>query len=207
MNGEDLALTAHADAFKDGELQKDGLYEIREPQVEEGVWAYVDPYTKPEGLIKTDKELLFDFTLKLAKAIRDKQQREGIRATGASAQSLRPESDGNRGDLYGSAYFEQQELGRRPTINTQRSGKSELLGQIRKWIQAKGLDLNPFAVTNKIHKEGTRLWRNEPGAKPLGIRGLINEALPSFKDELLTAKVEGLRSDMIIGFKNGSNSN
>jgi hypothetical protein len=28
-------------------------------------------------------------------------------------------------------------------------------------VQNRGLDLNPYAITNTIHKEGTQLWRGD----------------------------------------------
>jgi hypothetical protein len=51
------------------------------------------------------------------------------------------------------------EHGRGPTHPGATQGNPDLVEIIEDWLQAKGLDINPYAVANTIHKNGTRLFR------------------------------------------------
>lgn len=79
-----------------------------------------------------------------------------LNATGKTLRSINAQVNGNALTITGSDYIQALQDGRRPTSN---NGNGALLTAIKEWINAKGLDLNPYAVTKKIHKEGTRLYR------------------------------------------------
>jgi hypothetical protein len=81
-----------------------------------------------------------------------------LNATGKTLNSIDPIVSGNLLTVQGSDYIQVLQDGRRPTSN---NGNGELLAAIKEWIAAKGLSLNPYAVTKKIHKEGTRLYRGD----------------------------------------------
>ena len=73
--------------------------------------------------------------------------------------SLEVEVDSESGRLLGVSYFSVLEFGRGPTKAGARKGSPTLLEEIKKWIQKKNLNLNPYAVTRNIHKFGTVTFR------------------------------------------------
>lgn len=82
-------------------------------------------------------------------------------ASGKTIQSMQVIPSNTGGKLVAGGWIIYLENGRGPTSPTgpyQHSDDS-LLDIITQWIKDKGLDLNPYAVTKKIHKEGTRLYR------------------------------------------------
>lgn len=81
-----------------------------------------------------------------------------LNATGKTLKSIQANVVGNKLSIIGNDYVQVLQDGRRPTSN---NGNGALLANIKQWIAAKGLDLNPYAVTKKIHKEGTRLYRGD----------------------------------------------
>src|SRR6056297_1318203 len=55
-------------------------------------------------------------------------------------------------------WFFTLETGRGPTKNSAKSNPS-LLENIIEWSNAKGILINPYALTKKIHKKGTKLFQ------------------------------------------------
>ena len=101
-------------------------------------------------------------------------------ATRRTLNSLQVIPSDTGGKLVAAEHIIYLEDGRGPTSPTgpymkSPDGKS-LTETIAAWIDAKGLDLNPYAVAKKIHKEGTKLYRQ--GGKsgvlsiPLAVPGL-----------------------------------
>lgn len=89
--------------------------------------------------------------------IRNALQRKGLTASGRSARTLQSEVRENEqqgriiSTVTGEGYFRQLTFGRRPTRKSQ---GGVLLKAIKQWVIDKGLTLNPYAVTKKIHKQG-----------------------------------------------------
>lgn len=84
-------------------------------------------------------------------------------ASGKTTDSLEVVMSNTGGSLMALASIIYLETGRGPTSPTgpymaDPDGLS-LLDHITAWIDAKGLDLNPYAVTKTIHKEGTKLYK------------------------------------------------
>ena len=126
------------------------------------------------------KAALLGFLDAVAKRLKDEQVKKGIRASGRSAKSLRSRATDTTGQLTGDAYFQQQEEGRGPT---KKPGPGVLVGQIRRWIDDKGLglwdgfrtkDAMAWVITRKIHREGTRRGR-DPKYPGLPVSGIIAE--------------------------------
>jgi len=88
------------------------------------------------------------------KALVDDQVKKGMRASGKSAQSLRVEVKGFNGKLTGTGYWVFQEEGRRP-------GNMPPVADIERWIKAKGLTLNPYAVAKSIANKGTLVYQGK----------------------------------------------
>jgi hypothetical protein len=80
-------------------------------------------------------------------------------------------------------------------INGRKPGKMPPVNPIRKWIEDKGLKLNPYAVAKKIQEEGTLQYRNPDQKK----KKLIEDAI-SKKDitELLGIIRENTINDIRV---------
>jgi hypothetical protein len=79
-------------------------------------------------------------------------------ASGKTIASLEVVINGNKGKLLGAKHIGALENGRHETRNTAAS-EPTLLENIKQWILDKNLELNPYAVTKKIHQKGTELYR------------------------------------------------
>lgn len=105
-----------------------------------------------------------DVLLALAKQLKaDVEQSlrsQGRYATGKTAAAIQVVPTPGGIQLLGPAYLNTLELGRRPTPKGAGRGQSSLFSHINQWLAAKGLNLNPFAVTNSIHKKG---YKGKPG--------------------------------------------
>lgn len=81
----------------------------------------------------------------------------GHNATGKTSDAIRQESHPLGFEIYGPRQVYTLVYGRKPTANFESSGRP-LIEAIKEWIAAKGLSINPYAVTAKIHREGTALF-------------------------------------------------
>ncbi|OCX52672.1 hypothetical protein BEL04_14595 [Mucilaginibacter sp. PPCGB 2223] len=90
----------------------------------------------------------------------DAATQRGMSASGKTLGSLQVIETPNGYELEANSSIYFLEHGRGPTtVPKGDHGNPDLVGIIRDWISAKGLDLNPYAVANTIHKSGTRLYR------------------------------------------------
>jgi hypothetical protein len=136
-----------------------------------------------------NKQTIFSVLEIIRKRIIQDQQTKRIRSSGKSAQSLQIEEISNGGQLVGDDYFQQQITGRKP-------GKFPPIKPILQWIDSKGLSLNKitknglaYIIARKIAEKGTDIYRKKrPG---LAVNEIVNQALPSLKDQLIKAgKIE-----------------
>jgi hypothetical protein len=100
------------------------------------------------------REALDKFFSNVIKDVRNDQNAKGMRASGRSADSLVYGTDNKGGQLEGSSYFYFQIYGRN-------AGGMPPVSDIKAWIQAKGLDLNPYAVAKSIANKGTQIYRGK----------------------------------------------
>ena len=119
------------------------------------------------------------------KAYVEDQAAKGIRASGASAESLRIETSDEGGKLYGSAYFYQQIFGRRP-------GSFPPIEAILEWMRGKGVQPSDektserqlaFLIARKIANSGTDIYQGKRPA--LSIEDRVVELKENFKREFL----------------------
>lgn len=102
-----------------------------------------------------------------------------MNASGKTLASLEVIPSNTGGKLVAAKHIIFLETGRAPTspYAPYMEGRP-LIEIISQWISDKGLDLNPYAVTKKIHKEGTRLYREGGNSGilsiPLAAPGLTN---------------------------------
>jgi len=116
-------------------------------------------------------------------AIRDQiidvATQKGMSASGKTLASLQVVETPNGYELQADSSIYFMEHGRGPTtVPKGNAGNPDLVQIIEDWIEAKGLNLNPYAVANVIHKNGTRLYRSGGNSGilsvPLNLDGLDN---------------------------------
>lgn len=127
------------------------------------------------------------------------------KATGSTIASLHVDGEPGVARLWGAGHFVQLQRGRGPTESGAPPGTPTLLQQIKDWIAAKGLTLNPFAVTKKIHKEGTALYRGQDrrwaGQESGTLAKVINQqSIGDLRARLATAAKQNLTSEIITIF-------
>ncbi|MGI4863705.1 MAG: hypothetical protein ACRYFZ_07245 [Janthinobacterium lividum] len=122
----------------------------------------------------------------------DTMEASDQRATGKTIRALRDESGAEYARLFGPAHARFLRDGRGPGgVN---------VSAIIEWVKAKRLKLNPYAVAEKISKEGTRLFRGEDPrfTKPTDtFAGPIASLLPRLREGLAEVARSGLRADLV----------
>jgi hypothetical protein len=108
----------------------------------------------------------------------------GNNASGTLSASIEDTGANNEINIVALRYGQSLQFGRQPTVN---DGNGELLERIRAWIQAKGLSLSPYAVTKKIHKQGTRRYQQiQAGQNPNADAWISNFATDENIDKALS---------------------
>jgi hypothetical protein len=120
-----------------------------------------DQKASPAGasLTGADQGALFNYFDTIRKQIIDAAIQKGLSATGKTLASLEVVATQNGYELHAddSIYF--MEHGRGPTKPGATTGNPNLVEIIEDWLEAKGLNINPYAIANTIHKKGTKLFR------------------------------------------------
>lgn len=98
---------------------------------------------------------------------------KGMNASGRTIASLQVIPSNTGGKLVASDHIIYLEDGRGPTspfgpYQLDPEGRN-LVEIIEQWADAKGLILNPYAVAKRIHKEGTKLYRQGGNSGVLSI--------------------------------------
>ncbi len=107
-------------------------------------------------------------------------------ASGNAARSLTVEQRGYIFVSVGIDYIEYLDRGRPP-------GKFPPMAAIERWVNLKGLKIDPFVIARNIADNGTRIFRNrELGLKledkTTALEASINKVLPKFvADQIKTA--------------------
>jgi hypothetical protein len=99
-----------------------------------------------------NKEILDQFLNKIAEEIKAAVPKK-------FGDTVEVEADDYSGRIIADANIMVMEFGRGPTRPGAKKGNPTLFEQIKAWIDKKGLELNPYAVTRNIHKYGTMTWR------------------------------------------------
>ena len=85
-----------------------------------------------------------------------KMNQYNMQASGRTVASIDPQIKGNALSIFGADHIQTVQDGRRPTRN---DGNGELLAAIKEWVKYKGIPIEAaYAITKKIHKEGTLLF-------------------------------------------------
>jgi len=132
-----------------------------------------------------NKQTIFSVLEVIRKRIIQDQAAKKIYSSGKSAQSLQIQEVKNGGQLVGDDYFQQQITGRKP-------GKFPPIKSIQQWVDSKGISPEgiskkslAYAIANKIAKQGTDIYKKK--RQGLDIDGIVNQTLPSLKDQLIKA--------------------
>jgi len=107
-------------------------------------------------------EIVTNNGIELINNIRANLGSTGTNATLRTSQSLRIEvkNDGLKVNmkLFGRAFFNTVETGRRPTPDKKPS--KEFIENLKPWMAARGIDEKQvWAIATKINKQGTKLWK------------------------------------------------
>ncbi len=113
-------------------------------------------------------------------------QANGRFATGQTIAGLETVITDNGGQLIAPAYIDALEYGRKPTGSNPTPGDPPMIDNIRAWVEAKGIDINPWAIKKSIDKKG---YPGKPGVltEPLSddnINSRVNEAAESIATNL-----------------------
>ena len=102
---------------------------------------------------------LLAYINQIIQEITDAATQRGMQATGKTLASLQalPTDTGFELQANSNIYF--MEHGRGPTTPGATAGNPDLVEIIAQWLDARGLNINPYAVANAIHKNGTRLYQ------------------------------------------------
>jgi hypothetical protein len=103
---------------------------------------------------------LFAYFTQIKQEIIDAATQKGMNASGKTLTSLEVVETPTGYQLQADAGIYFMEHGRGPTHPGATAGNPNLVEIIQDWLDAKGLDINPYAVANTIHKNGTRLYRS-----------------------------------------------
>lgn len=118
---------------------------------------------------KTSQEVIKDELMQLRTAILENLARFGRNATGETGRSLRVQMNAGGGTLFGRSFFSTLEVGRGPTRDFTPHNPT-LFQRILQWVQAKGIYPDDqrktqtslaIAITKRIHKSGTMLFRKK----------------------------------------------
>lgn len=119
------------------------------------------------------------------------------KASGDTANSLETRVNDKGGLLLANNYIGALEYGRKPTKSAG-SGTTSLRDKIREWVKIKGIDEGlVYAITKKIHKEGTLMYRTGKDFSGRGqyLSNIINEK-----------RVENLLESLTKSFSNSVES-
>ncbi len=134
-----------------------------------------------------ERQILTDLINSLKTDVINSMQAKGRFASGETIAALETAEIDEQIQLLAPWWIDALEVGRQPTSPNAPAGDPTVFEEIQKWIAAKGLDLNPYAVTKNIHKKGY------PG-KP----GVLTEPLYDYNvDQRATEAAENLASLII----------
>ncbi|RKR84899.1 hypothetical protein BDD43_5152 [Mucilaginibacter gracilis] len=112
---------------------------------------------------------LFAYFTDIRNQIIEIATQKGMNASGKTLTSLEITEIPNGLELMANSNIYFMENGRGPTHPGTPAGNPNLVEVIQNWLDAKGLAINPYAVANAIHKNGTRLYRSGGNSGVLSI--------------------------------------
>jgi len=138
------------------------------------------------------KEQIVSFLTNIQGSLIAQYQSKGLRAFGTFQKELRHTADETGGKIYGPGHAVQMVLGRRP-------GAMPPIQAIEDWIQAKGLDLSPWAVAKSIARRGTSIYRGD--REGLDIKESVDKHKDEFTNSLIAEQSMVIRATISLAFK------
>jgi len=138
---------------------------------------------------------------KVVKDLKDNYHKLGLKASGEYEEALWGEIKKN-GDVtelivWGAPHGHYMEHGRGKTTNA--GGGVPLIDLIKEWIRVKGLTLNPYAVTKKIHNEGIKVPNKYNRGKVIS-DVINNDRIREIKDKVSSGIIEKAYSNVLNKF-------
>ena len=147
----------------------------------------------------TNSEAISQFFKSTITDIKADQVSKGLYSSGKSADSLQADSNTEGGLLYGSSYFYQQIIGRKP-------GRMPPVSDIISWIEAKVIKPETgtveglaWAIAKKIAREGTDIHEG----RRAGLE--FNEIVGKNLDELKKNLIQGTKEQIITALRSAVN--
>ena len=138
-------------------------------------------------LIKNTRKVVEEFN----QAIKDDLSSKMIDATGTASSSIYLQSDNTSVTSKGIFYLHYLDVGRAP-------GKFPPIDAIINWIEAKGIEIDPYIIARSITQSGTRIFRN----RSLGIE--LDKKRQKVQDNIVENSAKWLKNDLLTelrGFK------
>ncbi len=140
-------------------------------------------------MLMTNQESISLFLNSVAEALKQDQASKDMRASGASAASLREESNNEGSSLWGSNYWQFQITGRGP-------GKFPPIENILAWLATRNIqaDISPrslaFLIARKIARVGSDIFK---GAKEgIDFKGILAAHMETLKRNLGNVAVDAV---------------
>jgi len=139
----------------------------------------------------------------LKQQIIDAATQKGMSATGNTLASLEVVQTDTGYELQADPAIYFMEHGRGPTqVPKGNPGNPDLVQIIQDWLDAKGLNINPYAVANAIHKNGTRLYQSGGNSGILSVPlnlDTLDDVFDQISDDQLQQAVDALNNVMTQG--------
>ncbi|MEO6521357.1 MAG: hypothetical protein ABIN91_06765 [Mucilaginibacter sp.] len=103
---------------------------------------------------------LLTYLTDIKNQIIDIATQKGMNASGKTLSSIEIIETPKGYDLQASPSIYFMEHGRGPTHPGTPAGNPNLVEVIQDWLDAKGINANPYAIAKAIHKNGTKLYRS-----------------------------------------------
>ena len=122
---------------------------------------------------------------------------KNINATGSLSDSLHEEILTDEVIIWATEHSIWTDEGRGPTKNT--NGNGELIEKIKEWVLAKGVNINPYAITKSIHEKGTKAYIENENRGVFDNDTFWNpriEKLKKLLSETYISKINSITSDL-----------
>ncbi|RKD19006.1 hypothetical protein BCY91_14105 [Pelobium manganitolerans] len=145
------------------------------------------------SVFNNDSELIRAYLKSVADKIRQESIAQGRVATGKTIASLSVlATSATGGQIRANENILNTEFGTSPE-EAQAVEYPTLVEQLKEWISAKGLDLNPYALAHVLRKQGSKLYR-EGGHSGVLTNFIDEKKLDDFTESLSAKYLQETRS-------------
>ncbi len=148
-------------------------------------------------------QLLDTEILRTQRELADNIVASGQRATGRTIAALRSESAPELSRLLGAAHIGVLEDGSGPARDPNAKPGRAMVEDIRLWLEARGLAINPWALATSILRKGTRLHRGEDPrfSRPTGtLRDVLAASRARLRQDITAETRRSISSELFADF-------